>query len=284
MKKSSAPEKVVSGSVCAGLVEKTRAVRKIWANLESSLDGCFVKTSEPESHVLDPFALLRAIAEARSKAILVTQLGEASLSEAETWAREAAQAATLSFDGELRNLCARDKFSLEGRFPSYLVEGYVEVRLSVDDGVSMIGSKKVKSLFAKRIWVEIASSIEEERLRQVTLTSLLAWFQRAYQSAIAGRNERIGVSIPIKDLFRELAIMLQHQKPSSTLQGQRGAKYTEEYFRRDLSRLMAAGEFVTSDGARMELLPTAFAKEGVPVTIGEGVRIIGRVAFGEPLR
>jgi hypothetical protein len=284
VKKSSLPDRVLAGSACAGLVEKTRAARKIWVDWENSLSGCFVKTTETGSYVLDPFPLLSAIAEARSKAILVTQLGEAALTETETWARDAAHAAILAFDGELRSLCEREKFSLEGRFPSYIVEGYLRVSLSPDEGVSTIGSKKLKSLFAKRLWVEIVSSISHERLRQVTPSKLLSTFQTAYQRVIASRNERIGTSIPIRDLFRELAIMLQDEKSSVTPQGQRIAKYTEEYFRRDLSRLMAAGELVMADGTKMELLPTAFAKEGVPVTIGEGVRIIGRVAFGESSR
>src|ERR1044071_5260195 len=60
------------------------------------------------------------------------------------------------------------------------------------------------------------------------------------------------------------------------------AEYTEEHFCRDLARLVAAGRYVTPDGAKMELMPTAFPKDGMPLYLTDGVRFIGHVKFEEP--
>jgi hypothetical protein len=146
--------------------------------------------------------------------------------------------------------------------------------------VCTVGSKKVKSLLASRVWLEIASAIKEERLRQVAPKELLALFLKAYLNAISHLNEAIGVGIAVKDLFREVAAVVESERLSPALPRQRRVRYTYEYFKRDLSRLVTASEF-TSDRFKMQLLPTSFAKEGVPVFIGEGVKIIGRVVFVE---
>jgi hypothetical protein len=210
---------------------------------------------------------------------LVSRLGEAALADTEVWAADAAQTATLAFDGELRRLCGEHDISVQGRFPTYVLDGYLRVRVSQSDGVCTIGSKKIKSLFVKRAWMDIASLVKEERARQNTQSDLLAFVYSAYLRSVAARNDKPGTSVPIRDLFREMAIMRQHGPAPSS--GQMSAKYTEELFKRDLSRLMAKGEFMTRDGCRMHLLPTAFPKEGVSVNIGEGVRIIGHIAFGD---
>src|SRR5690348_3769634 len=94
MRKVSPLEEFVSASVCADLVQKTREARRFWTDLENCLLSSFFKASGSDDYVLDPFALLSAISEARSNAILVAQLGEASLADVETWARNAAQTAT----------------------------------------------------------------------------------------------------------------------------------------------------------------------------------------------
>lgn len=284
MKKNVVPDTVVYGSACADLAKRTRAARKTWTALDNILQACFINSGEPKEFVLDPFALLHAIANARSQAIVVAQVGEPLLVETENRARQAAQSATLAFDGELRNLCMQEKISVAGRFPTYVLDGYLNLRLFPDEGACRIGTKKVKSLFARRIWFEIASAVKGEKLRQVAPDEFLVSCQMAYKRIVALRNEKVGISIPIRDLLRELQITRQHEKSLLNPLPQRLSAYTEAHFSRDVARLMAAGHFVARDGAKIELMPTAFSKDGIPVNVGEGVRYIGRVIFGEPSR
>ncbi len=282
MKKNVVPDKVVSGSPCASLAENVRAARKMWTTLHSSLQACFISAVEAKDYVLDPFSLLHVIAKVRSDAFLLAQIGEAPLAEAETWARQEAQAATLAFDGELRNLCGQEQILVEGRFPSYVLEGYLSLRLSPDDRTCTVGVKKVKSLLASRVWPEITVALKKERLRGFKPDDFLVSCHEAYRKTVAHRNDRMGASMPIKDFFRELVIAFRPERVSQPPQRSNSSDYTKEYFRRDLAMLMMAGQFVTPEGAKMELMPTAFPKDGISVNVGGEVRIIGYVAFSEP--
>lgn len=284
MTKGGVPDAVVAASACASIAEAARKGQETWTELRTSIRNCFVKTADSKGYVLDPFSFSQTVAEIRSRPDLAGRVGEVALVDAETWARQEIQAATLAFDGELRKLCAQEIISVVGRFPAYVLEGYLTVRLSSSDRMCTVGDRKMKTLMVNTIWDEIASVIKQERLRGGALDDFLVSFQMAYRRAISLRNVKMGASIPIKDIFRELVMTRQSDKFWRTPNRQHFSEYTEEFFRRDLANLIAAGRFATRDGGKIELMPTAFAKDGVAVIVGEGVRFFGHVIIEDSSR
>jgi hypothetical protein len=153
------------------------------------------------------------------------------------------------------------------------------VRILADKGICLVGKTRIQTLLAERVWVAIQSAIQDERSRTVDPTQLLAWFRQAYNSIIAKKGEPVGSTIPIKELFREVAAMVKQQKLPIVPQPQSRAAYSDEYFKRDLSNLVASGNLLAPDGMKLNLLPTSFAKTGLPIFYGDGVKIVGRVSF-----
>jgi hypothetical protein len=282
MTKNNVPNEMVSGSPCAKLVDQVRLARKTWTALYASLEACFIKIKESKDSVLDPFGVLQVVAEIRSDVALVAQVGEEPLAQAENWAREQAQNVTLVFDQELRKLSTEANVSVEGRFPSYVLDGWLILRISSDNRTTTVGARKVESLHLERVWPEITAALKEEKARAVTPDKFIGSCQEAYKRAVALGNARMGSSLPIRKLFRELVVVLQSEKFWRAPKRSNLAEYTEEHFCRDLARLVAAGRYVTPDGAKMELMPTAFPKDGMPLYLTDGVRFIGHVKFEEP--
>ena len=280
--KSVVSGKVVTGSPCAELANQVKLARKTWTTLYASLDACLIKIGKSKDSPLDPFGVLQVIAEIRSDAILVAQVGEGPLAEAESWAHEQAQVAILAFDQELRKLTTQADISVEGRFPSYILDGWLAVKVSSDNRTATVGVQKVTSLLLERVWPEITTALKEEKARAIPPDKFIGLCQEAYKRGIALGDAKMGASIPIQKLFRELVVVLQSEKFWRAPKRSNLAEYTEEHFCRDLAKLVASGQYVTPDGAKMELMPTAFPKDGMPLYLTEGVRFIGHVKFEEP--
>jgi hypothetical protein len=281
MKRTAPIDGVISGSPCSELLTKIRKSRKEWGDLEKAFEASAFKFPGADTYILDPFALLKALSKIPSSPMLAAHLDGAGITEVEAWARKAAQAARSNFDDDLRQLCARANVSVYGREPLYRVGGFLQVRLAVEKGMCLVGSKKIGTLLASRVWKEIQAQIEEEKSREVSPEQFLVWLHQAYRTAISRTNEPFGSSIPIKELFRTLAIMVSREKLPLLPKARARAQYTDEYFKRDLSKILSSGSLVTGEGLKMNLMPTSFAKEGVSVLFGEGIRIVGRVSFSE---
>lgn len=276
-------DRILAGSPCGELAAAIRSAHQRCAGLERELTACIVQPDSAEEYALDPFAMSRLVALIRSDHALAPLVGEPSLLAAEAWARDRSNAETNAFDGKLREFCARDSVAISGRFPAYVLADYLQVRLLADQGACLVGSKKVNSPFVYRVWKEISASIKEETARQVDSKTLLAAFYFAYRRRMQGQSELTDRAIPIANLYSELSMLATQKDLAVGPRVQRAAsKYTKQFFARDLARLIRSGDFTADDGARMELFPTAFPKDGISILTAEGVRIVGRVAFGVP--
>ncbi len=100
---------------------------------------------------------------------------------------------------------------------------------------------------------------------------------------MAARNEKLGAAVPIRALFRQIQLSM---KNAAALRDDqlRVPVYSQARFQRDLARIITSGQYSLGDGRRIELFPTAFAKEGIAVLVAEGMRYVGRFAISEPLR
>ena len=273
-----------SQAPCSEFVKRAQSAYEAWGEVLSSLRACFINVGGPDDPALDPFELLRVVAAARSQSSIVNECGEPLLLEIEKQAREAMLLSVQVFDREFRHLCSRESVLVDGRFPNYNLDGFLVVRLNVDQGICRIGTKEIRTLMVRRVWGYIAVELKAEKQRQIPPSEFLSLCESAYTLTITARNEQPGNAIPVRELFKALQSTRQKERLHGGHNTRRERIYAMEHFKRDLGKLMASGEFVATDGARMEFLPTAFAKEGIAVAAGEGVRYIGKVAFRQPSR
>ncbi len=275
-------EAALQGSPCSQFTTRVVTAYRTWSELEAAVRSCFFNIAGSQVASLDPFELIRLLKTVRQRPDLASAIGQPLVEQTEREARQAADASVRNFDTDLRQLCAQDAVALSGRFPSYNLAGFLAVRLDLDKGTCSVGTRKFGTLLIGRVWLTIAEEIAAERRRIKPPEEFLLACERAYQSAILAAEGTIGAAIPVKDLLRALQSEFPPSAEPRDRPGKRSPAYTEEHFRRDLSGLIAAGKYVSTSGARMALLPTAFPKEGIPIYTGDGVRYIGRIAFGSP--
>jgi hypothetical protein len=275
-------EMALEGSPCSQFTTRVMTAYRAWGELEAAVRPCFVDIAGSQVASLDPFELIRVLKTVRQRPDLVSAVGESLVEQTEREARHAADLSVRNFDADLRQLCARDAVALTGRFPTYNLAGFLTVRLDLDKSTCSVGSRKLRTLLIGRVWLAIAEEIGAERRRRKAPEEFLIACEHAYRRAIVAAECASGTAIPVKELLRALQLELARSAEPSGRSAKRSPAYTEEHFRRDLSGLIAAGKFVSSGGSRMELLPTAFAKEGIPVSAGDGIRYIGRIAFELP--
>jgi hypothetical protein len=278
MKKTKPKLKVPGGMAYSDLFVETSNAFDSWSRTVQSLQGSLCIDDSNVS--VDPFALLGIIKDIRSRAFFVAQIGETVISAAETWALEATSAAMSTFDQDLRRRCSVEGIGLQGSFPSYVVDGFLVIHLSAHDAATTIGGKKVGTRLFERVWQEVHAAVHADRACRRRPEEVIALCYEAYRRALALRVDTVGASIPIASMFRELVIAVQSQKFWKAPQRSSFSEYSEETFSRDLARLISEGLLVAPSGARMELMPTAFAKDGIPVRLVEGIRYIGHVSFG----
>ena len=280
MKKKRPSTGLPANSPYAAFEAKVRTEAKRWVGIETRLNACAVSDAE-SSLGIDPFELLDVLNTVRSDAAATLAVGEPCLSDALAFASTEIHAIVSRFDEELRTLCQKHAWSLSGRFPNYTVRGFLLLRVAANERSCEVGTKKLYTLLPHRVLLEVVSAVaEEDTRRRAEPKDFLEALYKAYERCVA--IEATGAENPasIRHVFRELVVCLQPDTFWRSPQQSRFVEYTEEYFRRDLARLINSADLVTSNGSRLELLPKAFPKEGVPVAVDGGTRYFGKIKFG----
>lgn len=280
MKKNDLTDKTLLGATpCGVLFDRIGSKVKTWTSFHSELLKCLIESNESKGSVLDPFALLAVTANIRSNAELSGEIGNEILQQAENWAQQSARDATIAFDADIRSLCSKENIVVSGRFPSYVLDGFLNLRLSPNERKCTVGDRKLPTLMPVVVWEQVRATIQQERLRSIEPNEFLSLLLASYMRMAALHGVKPGSPVSIKGLLRELIIARQSEKFWKAPQRLNFAEYSEEYFCRDLAKLISAGRFVTPNGQRLELIPTAFAKDGLAIIVGEGVRYFGHVNF-----
>src|SRR4051794_1022148 len=124
MKKKSAQGPIVGSLPYAQLLESTRSAVKVWTAVNNALQSS-LGMAEPGTHTPDPFAVLQVIKDIRADTNLLGRIERQALESAEGWAHEAMQVAAMSFDGDLRALCVGKDVAIAGRYPAYVLNGFL---------------------------------------------------------------------------------------------------------------------------------------------------------------
>jgi len=269
------------GGPLDGLVKAVGYWSTQWSRIDAALRKARGSTPKESSTSVDPFAVKQLVSEIRKTPELRSSVGDELLAAVEVWGQHEAQAAIASFDQKLRDRCHDNSIIVEGRFPDYILAGFLPIRVNVEKESCDIGGHKHDSMAVFVLWPEIQSLITEEQVRQTDPRAFLELLQRAYLRALLLRGEGKGSPVPIKLVFREVVVLLQPETFWRSPGKHAVVEYREELFARDLARLVKGACYVAKDAARLELRPTSFAKDAVALNVDGATRFVGSIAFGE---
>ena len=262
-----------------GVILQIRGLARQMSSTSKRLEACFVTSLETSEPIVDPFLVKAILSELESQALTLPYLDSQTLSRLQTFITKECSIAANSFELQLRRLCEENRISLEGRFPNYVLAGFLQVVVEQAKETCRVDVKTINSLMLESIAPTILDMLSSEAERPFEVLSFLKELRGAYERSIRLKGLNMGQPVQILDVFSELVFVKQSAAFRRTPTTSRFREYTREYFSRDLARVSAAGSSV-SDGKRLELMPTAFPHEdGLPIRTGEKVRYAGSLAF-----
>lgn len=280
MAKLKLPEKALKDNPLGETILALRGSAKRLTSMVGSLENCFVASIETSDPVADPFLVKTMVQTLESDPASAQYLNAETLSRLKSHVSSECERVANSFEARLRPFCEKNEIHLEGRFPTYLLAGFLDVKVEQTKGICKIGGKPVKSLMLESIVPSILDTLKSEAERPFEVSSFLKELLEAYERAIKLKGMNTGQPAQVLDVFRELVFVKQSPSFNKTPTKLNFRDYTKEFFSRDLARVSAINS--TMGGKRLELMPTAFPhEEGLPMRIGDSIRYAGRLTFNE---
>ena len=274
-------DKIPKDNPIGELILQIRDIAKHLNSLSKRFESCFVSSLETSEPMIDPFLAKVFLSELESEPLTLRHLDSQTLSQLKAFIATECNTVANSFEARLHRLCEKNNISLEGRFPSYVLAGFLQVIVEQAKGICRVGGKTIKSLMLESIAPTILESLKSEAERPFEISSFLQELYKAYERVIKLKGLNIGQPAQILDVFSELVLVKQSPTFRKTPIKSNFLEYTRELFSHDLARVSAVGSNVIN-GKRLELMPTAFPHEdGLPIRMGESVRYAGRLAFTE---
>lgn len=274
-------EKILKESPVGETILKIKEISKGWTSLAGRLERCYVTALETSQPTIDPYLVKTLIPELESNPIISTGIGRELLLNLKDYISIECSRITSSFEVNLRSFCTTQKLYLDGRFPNYIIDGFLQVNVSPNEGICKIGRINIRSLLIESVATTVLNVIKEEAERSFDKSAFLEELYSAYERAILLQRLTFGSPIPIQDVLIELIIVKQSSRYRKTPIKSNYSDYTPEFFKRDLAKVMKSGSNVIKSGKRLELMPTSFAKEAFPILVDGAVRYVGRIKFTE---
>lgn len=281
MSKVKLTEKALKHNPLGELLLQMQDITKRLTSLRKKFEGCFVGSIESNEPIIDPFLLSALLSDLESNAQDLQYLDNERLSHVKTYASSECRTIANSFEARFRPFCEENNISFEGRFPNYVLAGFLQVNVDRAKGICKVGGKAIKSLMLESIAPTLLDILKSEAERPFEISTFLKELYEAYERAIKLKGLNLGQPVQILDVFSELVLVKQSQTFKKNPLKSNFQEYTRELFGRDLAKVSAAGPKVVN-GKRLQLMPTAFPHEdGLPIRRGESVRYAGRLAFTE---
>lgn len=272
-------DKTLKDNPIGELILQMRDMAKRLNSLSKRFESCFVSSLETSEPVLEPFLAKSLVSELESEPLALHSLDRETLSRLKAYIATECTAVANSFEARLRRFCEKNYISLEGRFPTYVLAGFLQVSVEQAKGTCRVGGKTTQGLMLESIASTILDILKSEAERPFEISSFLKELYEAYERVIKLKGLSEGQPVQILDVFSELIFVKQSPRFKKTPTKSNFQAYTREFFSRDLARISAVGSNVVND-KRLELMPTAFPHEdGLPIRMGESMRYAGRIAF-----
>jgi len=280
MAKVKLTDKTLEGNPLGEAILQIQNLTKRLTSLSKKLEGCFVSSLETSEPIVDPFIARALLSNLESDPLTLQYLDAETLSRLKAYVASECKTVANSFEARLRPFCEKNSISLEGRFPTYFLAGFLEVSVEHAKEICRIGGKTTKSLMLESIAPTILETLKNEAERPFDTALFLKELYEAYERVTRIKELSTGQPAQILDVFRELVFVKQSPTFGKNPVKSNFKDYTREFFARDLARV--SGMITTTSGKRLELMPTAFPHEdGLLIRIGEGTRYAGRLAFNE---
>jgi len=281
MAKVKLTNKTLEGNPLGEAILQIQDLTKRLSSLRRKLEGCFVNSLETSELIIDPFLAKAFLTDLESDPLTPQYLDTETLSRLKAYVASECKTVANSFEARLRPFCEKSNISLEGRFPTYVLAGFLQVSAEQAKGICRVGGKTTKSLMLESIAPTILDDLKSEAERPFEISAFLKELYEAYERVINLEGINVGQPAQILDVFSELIIVKQSPTFKKTPIKSHFQDYTRELFSRDLAKVSAAGPRVVN-GKRLELMSTAFPdKDGIPIRRGESMRFAGRIAFTE---
>jgi len=252
---------------------------KSLSNVVAAFEKSIVVTADSGKPIVDPFAVVAALKSTRQVAITSLPSLEHSYEALRRWAIAESENALAAFHPQLSAFCEIQGFKLDGRYPRYLIDGFLAVRVDEKAVETQIGASSAPSLLIDVIAPMISEQVRQERARKFDSSLFLELLHRAYERCLLLAHASFGDPIPVRKVYEQV-VSLQ-QSPAFLKSGKKSLfqEYTVEVFTRDLARLLDSGACQTKDGKMFSDRPTSFAAEGIPIVQRGQARIIGKIVF-----
>ncbi|MBA7558691.1 hypothetical protein ES708_00298 [subsurface metagenome] len=281
MAKVKLTNKTLEGNPLGEAILQIQDLTKRLTSLSKKLEGCFVSSLETSQPIIDPFIARALLSNLESDPLTLQYFDAETLSRLKSYVTSECKIVANSFEVRFRPFCEKINISFEGRFPTYVLAGFLQVSVEQAKGICRVGDKTTKSLMLESIAPTILDDLKSEAERPFEISVFLKELYEAYDRVINLKGINVGQPAQILDVFSELILVKQSPTFKKTPIKSHFQDYTRELFSRDLAKVSAAGPRVVN-GNRLELMSTAFPdRDGIPIRRGESVRFAGRIVFTE---
>lgn len=279
MAKVKLTDKTLKDNPLGEVILQIQDLAKRLTSVSKKLEGCFVSSLETSEPIIDPFLANAFLSDLESDPLTLQYLENETLSKLKAYAATECKTVANAFEARLRPFCEKNNISLEGRFPTYILAGFLQVGVEQAKGICRVGGKTTKSLMLESIAPTILDDLKSEAERPFEISAFLKELYEAYERVVKLKGLNIGQPARILDVFSELILVKQSPIFKKTPIKSNFQDYTRGLFSRDLAKVSAADPKVVN-GRRLELMSTAFPdKDGIPIRRGGSMRFAGRIAF-----
>ncbi|HEY3853694.1 MAG TPA: hypothetical protein VGO67_04790 [Verrucomicrobiae bacterium] len=254
---------------------------KVWSLLAKQVEDCFVFANATPNAQLDPFKVALLLPQLQLHFRTTNDPPDADLSALQAWTNQECRRAIAEFEVALQKLCAAEKLQVEGRFPHFILAGFLEIIVQDKQPVCKIGGSSLNTVNLSIVAPVILQRIREDTARKFDPKLFLDQLYKAYQrTALNGRIPG-GEPVLAKLILPEIAFIKQSLAFLKSPSKAAFVDYTLEHFARDLALILKDGNVCTSNGKRLHPTPVSNSSDGIPVMIDGAYRYIGRLTFLE---
>jgi hypothetical protein len=279
MKKSKIPDEFFRTSELGEILVFIAERLKSLSMLKAAFEKCVVVSVQTGKPVIDPFRLITALKSTQPDAAAALDSANTIYETLRKWAATEAVRATTAFEQKLRAFCENHSYKLDGRYPVYVVDGFLSVRVNEVKRETQIGTHTIASAFFDAIAPRIKELVTEERARSFDGTAFIERLHQAYERCVLLNRAISGDPMSVRKVYQELVILQQTDAFQKSAKGSLFREYTIELFARDLGKLLGSTSRRTGSGQWLSDRPTSFSQDGIPILQDGQARVVGKIVF-----
>lgn len=188
-----------------------------------------------------------------------------------------ASSAILQLESQLRDLCTRRSWRVDGQWPKLYVERAIQVLVDETRRSISIRGRKLKTSGARAIERTLDKEIKELIPHGFDPQKFMGELSRAYDAACSGR----GGATPVLRVYREMVLLTQSSSLWRDARAGSFRELTADQFRARLSASLESGIRLDPDGRELRLLPPIDPKDAMFVYQPAERRFgfVGRIEF-----